>query len=63
MNATHRFVAFLKSSQRELKQVTWPTRAETIHYTIAVVLVSTVIAFFLGGLDYLFRFLLNTFIL
>lgn len=54
---------FLKESRIELKKVTWPTREETIRYTMTVILISAAVAFFLGGLDYVFQYILNTFIL
>ncbi|MBI2122299.1 MAG: preprotein translocase subunit SecE [Candidatus Sungbacteria bacterium] len=58
-----RLTTFLKETRLELKKVTWPNREDTIRYTVTVVAVSLVIAVFLGGLDYLFQFILNTFIL
>ena len=58
-----RFVTFLKESKIELKKVTWPTRQDTIRYTITVVVISGAMAVFLGGLDYLFQFILNRFVL
>lgn len=58
-----RIVNFLKEARVELKKVTWPTRKETIRLTLTVILVSTAVAFFLGGLDVIFQFILNTFIL
>lgn len=58
-----KIVTFIKESRIELQKVTWPTRDETVRYTATVILISAVIAVFLGGLDYLFRYLLNTFIL
>jgi preprotein translocase subunit SecE len=54
---------FLKEVQIELKKVNWPTRQETIRYTLIVVTVSFVIAAFLGALDFVFTFLLERFIL
>ena len=56
-------VTFLKEARIELKKVTWPTRAQTIRYTVAVIAMSLVVAAFLGGLDMLFQFILNTFVL
>ena len=47
----------------EIKKVNWPTRQETIRYTLIVVVVSLVVAGFLGGLDLIFLRLLNQFIL
>lgn len=58
-----RIVAFLKEARVELKKVRWPTREETIRYTAAVIAVSAALAVYLGGLDYLFQFVMNTFVL
>lgn len=58
-----RIVEFIKESKMELKKVTWPTREETIRYTMTVIVISVAVALFLGGLDYLFQFTLNKFVL
>ena len=54
---------FLKDVKLELSRVNWPTKKETITYTIAVVALSLVVAGFLGGLDFVFTWILNRFIL
>jgi len=46
-----------------MKKVNWPTREETIRYTLIVIGVSVAVAIFLGGVDFLFTTLLNKFIL
>ena len=43
----------------ELRKVKWPTRKEAINLTIVVLVVSFVMALFLGGLDRIFSLLLN----
>lgn len=43
---------FIRSSVRELKQVTWPTRREGFRLTSAVVFFSVVFAVVLAGVDY-----------
>lgn len=58
-----RLTTFLKEARIELKKVTWPTREETIRYTMTVIVISVVVAFFLGGLDFIFQFILNNFVL
>ncbi|TSC68870.1 MAG: preprotein translocase subunit SecE [Parcubacteria group bacterium Gr01-1014_66] len=55
-------VTFVKEARIELKKVTWPTRDETIRYTIMVVVVSSVMAIVLGGFDVLFQELLRIFV-
>lgn len=58
-----KLTTFLKEARLELKKVTWPRREDTLRYTAVVVTVSLAVAVFLGGLDYLFQWILNTFIL
>jgi preprotein translocase subunit SecE len=53
---------FLKEVRLETKKVNWPTRQETLKYTFIVVGLSLVTALFLGGLDAIFQYLLNTFV-
>ncbi len=38
----------------ELRKVTWPTRAETVHLTIVVIVVSLLFGVLLGGADLIF---------
>lgn len=37
----------------ELKRVTWPTRADTIRMTIIVIVISLIIAAYIGIIDFL----------
>lgn len=55
-------VKFLKESRQELKKVTWPTRQETIKYTMIIIGISFTLTVFLGGMDYFFMFLLSKFL-
>jgi preprotein translocase subunit SecE len=43
---------YLKAVRAELKEVAWPTRAQTISFTIIVILISVITAAFLGGVDF-----------
>ena len=54
---------FLKEAKAELMKVNWPNKKQTINYTMLVIGISIVVAVFLGGLDYLFGYLLKTFII
>jgi len=58
-----RFTTFLKESRIELKKVTWPSREDTVRYTLTVIVISIALAIFLGALDIFFQFILNRFIL
>lgn len=50
---------FLKDVKIELKKVSWPSRQETIKLTGVVILISVILAAFLGLLDFGFITLLN----
>lgn len=53
---------YIKETRAEMSHVTWPTRGQAISYALAVVIVSVVIAIFLGVFDYIFARLLTLFI-
>ena len=57
-----KITTFLKEVKMEIKKVNWPTRRETVRYTLIVIVVSFVVATFLGGLDVVFARLLEVFI-
>jgi len=46
-------ITFLKEVREELDKVVWPTREQTIRYTILVIAVAVVTGLFLGGLDFI----------
>ncbi len=50
---------YIKDVRAELKHVTWPTRMQTVLYTIIVILVSVGTAVYLGLFDYLFSLILK----
>lgn len=54
---------FILDAKAELMKVNWPTKKQTINYTLIIIGVSLVVAFFLGGLDYLFGLILKKFII
>ena len=46
------FLQYLKDTRGELRHVAWPTRMQTILYTVFVIAVSLFIAAYLGFFDY-----------
>lgn len=44
---------YLRETKAELRHVTWPTKSQTINYTIIVLAISIGTGLFLGILDYL----------
>lgn len=50
---------YAREVSRELKQVSWPSRNDTWRMTTLVLLTSTIVALYLGGLDYIFTQILK----
>ena len=44
-------IQFLREVKIELKKVTWPTRKQTIGFTVVVIILVIIISFFLGVVD------------
>ena len=44
-------IQFLREVKFELKKVTWPSRKQTMGSTVVVIILVTIIAFFLGAVD------------
>ena len=59
----NKIVTFVQEAKDELMKVNWPSKKQTINYTLLVVAVSLAVAGFLGGLDSVFGYVLRTFIL
>ena len=58
-----RIKRFFEEARTEFRHVNWPTRQEAARLTGVVVFLSLGLALFLGAFDYLFTYLLKTFIL
>ncbi|MDD3487898.1 MAG: preprotein translocase subunit SecE [Candidatus Pacebacteria bacterium] len=43
---------YIKQSIVELKKVNWPTRQETIRYTLGVLVLAFIVAIILGFIDF-----------
>ena len=52
MTLTEKTVQYLKGSYAEIKNITWPTKQEIKQHTILVIVISVVVALFLGLCDY-----------
>ncbi len=53
---------YFKETQAELRHVAWPTRMQTLVYTVLVVAISIFVALYLGFFDFLFTSTLARFI-
>lgn len=51
MGKIKELITFFEESKVEIKKVVWPTRKETVTTCIAVLVVSVVIALYLGVVD------------
>lgn len=62
MNPLVKIINFFIESRRELKKVKWPTKSEALQYTLIVIIISLIVAIYLGSLDFIFSNLLKKFI-
>jgi preprotein translocase subunit SecE len=51
MGALQRIREFFREVLLEFRRVTWPSRAELVNSTAVVIVVTVVLAFFLGAVD------------
>ena len=52
---------YIKETRAEMAHVTWPTRNQTINFTLLVIGTSVVVAILLGVADFVFKTLLKLF--
>lgn len=50
---------YFREVRAEMKHVSWPTRRQTIVYTLVVIAVSLITAVYLGLLDYVFSLVIQ----
>ncbi len=50
---------YLRDTAAEMKHVSWPTQTQAMVYTALVIVVSGLVALFLGAFDYVFTTLLD----
>jgi len=58
-----KFVNYIKDTRGELSHVSWPTKRQWITYSILVIIISVLVALYLGFFDYIFSLVLQKFIL
>jgi len=56
-------IDYIKETKGELKHVSWPTKSQSIWFTVIVIVISLFTAFFLGFFDYIFSLGLEKFII
>ncbi|MEK7539194.1 MAG: preprotein translocase subunit SecE [Patescibacteria group bacterium] len=45
---------YFKETKMELRHVIWPSRNQTFYYTLIVIILSVIIAYYLGIFDFIF---------
>jgi len=50
----NKITEYIKEVIAESRHVTWPTRKQTLFFTVTVLIISIIVAYYLGALDYLF---------
>ena len=63
MNIVEKLINFLKEVKVELAKVTFLSKEDLIKNTASVILVSIAFSVFLGGIDYVFTYIIKTFLL
>jgi preprotein translocase subunit SecE len=58
----NRLTKYLNDTAAEMKHVKWPTSRQTIIYTLLVIAISALTAFFVAAFDYVFTNTLNSLI-
>lgn len=58
-----KIITFLKEVRVELAKVSWPTRNQTVLYTLVVIGISLFMAVFLGLLDFGYKSIIDKFLL
>ena len=56
-------INYLKDTRSEMNHVSWPTKNQTVNFTIIVLVVSIFVGILLGAFDLIFQTGLKTFIL
>lgn len=49
-----KFLNYIKDVRSELKHVSWPTKKQSVWFTVIVIAVSLIISFYLGFFDFIF---------
>lgn len=54
-----RFTEYVKDTRAEMSHVNWPSRQQTVKFTVMVVVISVIVAALLGLSDFVFSKLLT----
>ena len=54
---------YINETRAEMRHVNWPTKKQTVSFTVLVIVFSLGLAFFLGIFDFIFTLLVEMFII
>ncbi len=55
----NKVTTYFREALYELRKVTWPTKKQTINYSIIVIAITIFTAIFFAALDYIFTWMLG----
>ncbi len=58
----NKLINYIKDTRGELKHVSWPTKKQSVWFTVIVIIVSLLTAAFLGFFDFILSLGLDNFI-
>lgn len=50
-------ISYLKEAKEELQKVSWPSKKDTVRYSMIIVVISILVALYFGVLDWVFTIL------
>jgi preprotein translocase subunit SecE len=53
-NNMSKITEYFKDTKMELKHVIWPSKSQTFYYTLIVIILSVLVAYYLGIFDFIF---------
>lgn len=59
----NRAISYLKETRAEMKHVRWLSKKQTVNFTAIVIAISLAVAAFLGLFDFLFGYIIKTFVI
>ncbi len=58
-----KIINYIKETRAEMSHVSWPTKKQATIFTVAVIVFSFLVAFYLGAFDALFSYILESLII
>jgi preprotein translocase subunit SecE len=55
-------IGYIKESRLELSRIVWPTRKETLRFTVIVIIASVIIGTYVAGIDFILTTLADNFL-